>query len=117
MRFPLDKYKYITHIRKDGVKEIIALSSYAGHYVKGIAKCNPEDNYEPGIGEKIAAARCNLKVTQKRAKNAEKAYAQAAEEYNKAIDRLHKMTNYLTDTRKEVAEAEDFLIKVLKDIK
>ena len=37
MRYPLEKYHYIVHTRKDGVKEIAAVSSYGGRYVKAVA--------------------------------------------------------------------------------
>ena len=43
------RYKYV----RDGGNTVIAISTYAGKTVKGIAKCDPNDNfsydYENGI--------------------------------------------------------------------
>ena len=50
---------------------IVAISSFAGKTVKGIAKCDPNDAYVKELGELIAKARCDIKVAKHRTKHAE----------------------------------------------
>ena len=116
MRYPLEKYHYIVHTRKDGVKEIAAVSSYGGRYVKAVAKCDPGDNYNEETGKKLAAARCNLKVASKRVRNANAAYKQAMYDYDKAAARLNDMQQYVVDANRELREAEEFLNDIIEGI-
>ena len=46
--------------------KVIAVSTYAGKTVRGIAICSPEDKFDIEFGKKLAAARCNEKVAEKR---------------------------------------------------
>lgn len=63
--FPIEKYHFIKTRNK-----IIAMSTFAGKTVKGVAKLNPKDEYDEEFGKRLAAARCNLKIAQKRCKRA-----------------------------------------------
>ena len=62
-----DKYTYFV---ADKQKKVVAVSTYAGKIVRGVAKCDPRDEFSIETGKKLAAARCNLKVATKRAKRA-----------------------------------------------
>ena len=73
------KYKYVVMPTK-----VIALSTYAGRTVRGIAKCHPNDNFDEEYGKKLAAARCNAKIAEKR-------YARAHNKYNEYVKRIHEM--------------------------
>ena len=59
--FPLEKYRYYIAGNK-----IIAVSTYAGRTVRGVAICHPQDSFDIEAGKKLAAARCNQKVADKR---------------------------------------------------
>lgn len=48
------KYKIFTNSAND----VIAVSTYAGKTVKGIAKCDPRDTFDIDKGVEIAEARC-----------------------------------------------------------
>lgn len=56
-----DRYRFVVTPNK-----VIALTSYAGKTVKGIAKCHPNDEFNEEIGKKIAAVRCNQKIAMKK---------------------------------------------------
>ena len=87
------KYTYIiTH------NKIIALSSYAGKTVRGVAKCHPGDNFDENFGKKLAAARCNLKIAIKRYARARDKYNEIVDEYTKAAELLKERTKFLEDT-------------------
>lgn len=78
--------------------KVIAVSSYAGKTVKGVAKCSPEDTFDVEKGKQLAAARCNLKIAEKRVKRAYEKVAETAEAATKAINYYHKMKDYSKDS-------------------
>ena len=59
------KYSYFTN----GKDTVVAVASYAGKRVRGVAKCSDKDEFDLAKGEKLAAARCNLKIAKMREKN------------------------------------------------
>jgi hypothetical protein len=109
MKFSLSKYTYITHkgVNKFGkpVQEIIAMSTYAGKPVKGVAKCDPKDSFDEGVGMELAAARCNAKIAAKRLKRAQTKHAEAVKDYEKAKKFLDKMIAYEEDAELSCTEA------------
>jgi hypothetical protein len=94
----------------------IAYSTFAGKTVKGYAKLNPKDEANPAVGEKLAKARCGLKIAKKRRKWAESQYNKAKAEMLAAIQHFHKMESYAKDSIEEVLDAEDYLKEVVSDI-
>lgn len=71
--YPIEKYKFVVRparVDKNGEAhgpEVIAISHYAGQTIKGVAKCSPNDEFDLEYGKRLAAARCNQKVCEKRA--------------------------------------------------
>ena len=59
------KYSYFTN----GKDTVVAVASYAGKRVRGVAKCSEMDEFDLAKGERLAAARCNLKIAKMREKN------------------------------------------------
>lgn len=51
--------------------EIVAVSSFAKKPVRGVAKCDPRDEFDHKKGEALAIARCDYKIAEKRVKKAE----------------------------------------------
>ena len=51
--------------------EVIAVSTFAKRMVRGVAKCDPRDEFDHKKGEALAIARCDLKVAEKRMKRAD----------------------------------------------
>lgn len=94
----------------------IAYSTFAGKVVKGYAKCNPEDSFNVSVGEKLAKARCGLKIAKKRRKWAESQYDKAKAKMFAAIKYFNEMEAYAKDSIEEVFDAEDYLKEVLNDI-
>ena len=76
---------------------VIAISSYAGRPIRGVAKCDPGDEFDVEFGMKLAAARCNLKIAQKRYRRASSKYQEAANASIKAKNQLDKMRTYYCD--------------------
>ena len=114
--YPLEKYQYVTYTRKDGIKEVVALSTYAGKTVRGVAKCDPNDEYNMGKGMELAAARCNAKIAKKRLAAANKACDEALWDVEIARNRLRDMEKYFIDAKSKESEANDYLNSLLAEI-
>lgn len=114
MKFPITKYKfhYIPANEKHG-KQIMAISTFAGKTVKGVASCNPADTYDETKGMEIAAGRCAEKIARKRIKRAEECLecANALLEY--AYNEVERMKLYVDDAYTEYAETQAYLKKIL----
>lgn len=99
--YPLDKYQfYFTN------NKVIAVSTYEGKTVRGVAKCDPRDTFDPISGKMLAAARCNQKIAHKRKRRADKEYRKATIDFDKARCRMEAMTIYYEDARRAEKEAD-----------
>ena len=116
MNYSLDKYKYFTYYDKNGKKTVSAVSTYAGKTVKGYAKCDPRDSFNVENGKKLAAARCNAKVSAKRMKRAERKMAEAQVLLNQAQAHYEKMVNYFNDASRDKSFAENEVNCLLKEM-
>ena len=92
MSFPLSKYRYY-----ENGNRVIAVSTYGGKTVRGVAICHPEDNFDLEIGKRIAAARCNEKVARKRLERASQKSTEAIMAVEAAQKHQADMTEYYND--------------------
>ena len=113
MKTSFKDYKYTFIHLKD---RILAISTYAGRTVKGSAKCAPGDTFDPSVGESIAAARCNVKVSKRRVRNAERKLKEALQLQYEANARVAKMQEYLVDSQASVITAENELAELIKEV-
>ena len=60
------KYRFYTN----GKNLVVAVTSFQGQNVRGVAKCNEQDEFDLETGKKLAAARCAMKIAKKRVKYA-----------------------------------------------
>lgn len=103
--FPITKYKFFT----TADSKTIAVSTYAGKTIRGVAKLDPRDNYDPDFGRKLAAARCEEKVTKKRMKRSMTKLQEAVENKMKAEERLNQMILYNQEAILAHKEAKDYI--------
>ena len=94
-------YKYFT----DHAGKVIAVSTYAGRTVRGVAICDPRDKFDIEFGKKLAAARCNHKVATKRSARAWKKFTEAKEQLKRAQAYYDKMSAYVDDSDEAVLAA------------
>ena len=111
MEYSLDKYKYFVHNN-----EVIAVSTYAGKTVRGIAKCNPEDAFDLEKGKVLAAARCNAKVAEKRFKRAKSKCEMTFKAYTDAVNAHNKMVDYYEDSERALAEAKAAIDNLMEQL-
>ena len=89
------EYKYKIDEEK---RTVVAFSTFAGRTVTGVARCADTDEFNIETGKKLAAARCSVKIAEKRMKRAEECYSWAKEcvEYWTAEE--EKMKHYDADS-------------------
>ena len=111
MNFPLEKYRFYTNGNR-----VIAVSTYCGKTVRGVAVCHPDDNFDIEIGKRIAAARCNEKIAEKRLARASNKASEAELDVMRAQQHQKEMQAYYNDAYiayNDAAREHDMLIKSL----
>lgn len=106
--FPLEKYRFYTNGNK-----VVAVSTYAGKTVRGVAKCAPEDTFDLEKGKEIAAARCAVRIAQKRYARADQKAADAYTALENAKDFSACMDDYLYTAGQELMDTQDHLASIL----
>lgn len=99
--FPMDKYRFY-----EGSGKVIAVSTFAGKKVRGVAKCDPRDDFDQEKGKTLAAARCAQKIAYKRQARAKRQYMAAQAKLKAALAETERMRKYVDDSIK-AAEAMD----------
>lgn len=93
-----------------GGNKVVCVSSYAKRAVRGVAKCNMEqDTFEPETGKKLAQLRCDKAIAVKRHKRASEQYLDAMKAYENAEKNMLKMRKYFEDSGDELAAADKAL--------
>ena len=88
---------------------IICMTLYKGKPVRGIAKCNPEDEFDLELGKKLAYLRCRKKFLCKKLKRALKA------EHDAIIAEARAKYN-LDSAREFVSDSEMQLDNIIKEL-
>ena len=96
----------------DGHSKVIAVSSFAGQTVRGVAKCAPNDEFDLEYGKRLAAARCAVKIASKRMNRAECKINMAFEAVNTAIVHLYDMLGYSASAEVNMTNAMAELTKI-----
>lgn len=113
MKYSPEKYKYYQFKNENDGTTVVAVSSYAGKPVKGYAKCDPRDEFDAEEGKKLAAARCNVKVANKRLARASQKYLEAAMKATEAAEYFEKMKQYYMDSVDKADEAAEELRNIV----
>ena len=109
--YPFEKYHFYV-----GKNKIVAVSTYAGKTVRGVAKCDPRDEFDIEKGKALAAARCAERVAAKRHARAKVEFNRACTNFVKAQKRLADMNVYMIDSNKAVIAAKENINTILKDM-
>lgn len=114
---PLDRYDFYVPETCDGKPyQVIAVSSFAGRKVRGIAKCNPNDTFNLENGKRLAAARCNRKIAKRRMARAADKYSDAFAAVLAANERYEKARQYYMDAIDKSDEAIEELKNILAEM-
>lgn len=106
------EYKYKIDEEK---RTVVAMSTFAGKTVVGVAHCAPADTFDVEVGKKIAAARCSVKIAEKRMKRAELCHAIATDAADFWNARREKMAKYEVDSVAAFEAAYDALTNIVEN--
>lgn len=107
--FPMDRYKFYTYKNKNGEIVTLAISTFAGKPVKGVAICAIDDTYDVETGKRLAALRCAEKIATKR-------YLRSLEKVRDAEEYMHDAQSYLYDMNKYNVDAGVELNRIRGDL-
>ncbi len=116
MSIDLNKYQFITHERKDGRVEIIAISTFAGKPVRGKAICAADDTFDHQKGMTLAAARCNEKIAKKRYARSKRKIREAEDAVLVATRRYDAMRHYHEDAYLAANHASKYVKDLLSEL-
>ena len=111
--YPIDKYRYYKVEMPNGGIKTIAVSTYAGKTVRGVAICAPGDTYDENKGKELAAARCELRVAEKRYNRAHSKVEDMTAIINNVVNMYNDALSYQKDSAKARDEAESHLMNLL----
>lgn len=114
--YPIEKYQFKTYKQKnkDGSVStvVLAITKYAGKFVKGVAKCISTDPFDLEVGKKLAAARCDFKVCNKRLSRAR----DKQHDINLQIEALSAKYNAADKYYNDALDAAMEALKTLKEV-
>lgn len=117
MEYSLDRYKYYIPTKADGTPyKVVAVSTYAGRTVRGVAKCDPKDTFDIEKGKQLAAARCQAKVSSQRLKRATKKLDEATKALEKAQKYYDDMTVYFNDSARDKEMYDSVVEKLAREM-
>lgn len=107
------EYKYKIDEEK---RTIVAMSTFAGRTVVGVARCADTDEFNIETGKKLAAARCSVKIAEKRMKRAEECHSFATDCVKFWTEHLEKMKHYDADSTEAYKKAVVALAEIEENI-
>lgn len=102
-------YKYVINEEK---RTVVALSSFAGQVVRGVARCAPNDVWDVEAGKRLAEARCSAKIAHKRLKRAEDIVNGCRQGLQYYTEQVAKYEQYELDAIEGVKKATEELLKL-----
>ena len=109
-----DRYKF--YYNKDG-KTVICTNLYKGQVIRGVSKCNPEDEFNLELGKKLAYLRCRKKVLHKKLKRAYKAEHDAIIAESRAKYNLYGAREFVSDSEMQLDKIIDELVTLEGQLK
>ncbi len=110
MEYPLSKYKFFVF-----GNQVVAVSTYAGKTVRGVAKCHPDDAYDVEKGKMLAALRCNARIAEKRLNRANEKVKDATRQLVNSQEHYSDMRQYQDDAFVGLRRAHDELNLFIKN--
>ena len=97
-----NKYHFYYHEEN---RTVVCTTLYKGQMVRGISKCDPEDEFDLEFGKLYAYLRCHAKFARKKLKHALKVERDAFVVANRAKYRLDKACEFVSDSEVQLENA------------
>lgn len=107
------KKKFFTYT-ENNVTKVKCESHFAGQKLVTIAKCNPEDTFDEEAGRKLADARMEVKVAEKKVNRAYAKMAFAEELMDYAMYVMDASQRYMSDAEDQLLNASRYLDETLE---
>ena len=101
-----DRYKF--YYNKDE-KTLICTILYKGKTIRGIAKCDPDDEFNIDTGKKLAYLRCRQKLLVKKVKHSSKVEDDATAALEKAKVNMQKASKFYADATSQLYDITNSL--------
>ena len=88
---------------------VICTTSYKNQTIRGVAKCDPEDNFNMKDGKKLSYLRCRKKHAKKKRNRAHKAYRDAIVALSTAQENLNNMRGFFEDAEMQLQNVTEEL--------
>ena len=90
-------------------RTVVCTTTYKGQMVRGVAKCDPEDDFHIELGKTLAYLRCKTKFARKKLRHALKAEREAFVVANRAQYNLDKACEFVSDSEMQLECVENEL--------
>lgn len=97
-----NKYHFYYHKENNTV---VCTTLYKGQMVRGVAKCDPCDEFDVELGKKLAYLRCKMKFARKKFKRALQAERDALFAANRVQGDLDKACEFVNDSGAQLDDA------------
>ena len=95
---------------------VVCTTLYKGQIIRGVAKCNPDDNFDLAVGKRLAHLRCKQKFIQKKVKRAHMAHVEAIHAEAVARDKLYQAYEFVNDTEYQLELATNELDNLEREL-
>lgn len=85
---------------------VYCMTYYAGKTIKGVAKRDPEDEFDLEVGKKLAKARCDYKLAKAKYKRKTERRMIADKELIVALEHASNALKYQTEAKTALDDAE-----------
>ena len=84
-------------------RTVVCTTLYKGQIIRGVAKCNPEDEFDLEFGKDYAYLRCRQKFMLKKLNRAKKTKDEAIISVARANNNLYKAYEFVNDVEMQLA--------------
>ena len=89
---------------------VVCTTFYKGRTIRGIAKCDPEDDFNLEVGKKLAYLRCRQKFAIKKCERAHKVCDDAFVAVAQAQNNLYRACEFVEDAEMQLEDINKALI-------
>lgn len=95
-------------------KTVVCATMYKNERIRGIAKCDPEDEFDIDIGKVLAYSRCRQKLAKKKLAHAKRVYDKALNDQDRARKNVLKALSFLHDSEEYLKRSNADVIELTK---
>ena len=95
-------------------RTVVCATTYKNERLRGIAKCDPADDFDIDVGKVLAYARCRQKLAKKKLAHSKKVYAKALADELKAKNNAMKAFVFMHDSEEYLRQSNNELKELNK---